>query len=514
MRHKKRILIIVPILIILIVIAIIAILYFTTDLFKSNQDLFWKYFAQSNGVLEIINNDKASIQMDFKQNNSYISTGNLFFTKELSETSSKQLNVATNSRHDANTGRTYSDAILKNGDLDLFKVSYVNSGDIYAIRCDEVFSNYVGIENSGLTEMANKYNLSYAENFPDSVNINEYTHMLDITDEQEKHLSDVYLPIIMNNIPKEQYTKNNEQITIDFGDNEEKIYTFDTNVYKVSISSENMKKIIIDCLNYLKSDTETLMLISNKLQIIGLGEEYTDMANLSLQIDELIAKVQELNIGENFNISVYENNGKLVRTNISIDNECTIKYDNVYEKESLTIEIANEELQNVIANNNEELENEENIGNDVNDIIDLNDTSSPSVDNISTIKIVLTKNVEENMTTNEIMVIPNTDVEDRNIILKMNIGTIQNNNINNNYTLTINNINAEKQEVITITYDNSITKVDQVEQIEELTVNNTAIVNNYDAETFKNFFNAWIEIFQDKLKEKLISIGFDELADI
>ena len=511
MRNKKGILIIIPILIILIITAIIAILYFTTDLFKSNQELFWKYFAQSNGALEIINNDKASIQMDFKQNNSYISTGNLFLTKEFGETSSKQLNVATNSRHDANTGRTYSDAILKNGDLDLFKVSYVNNGDVYAIRCDEVFPNYVGIQNSRLKEMASNYNLPNAENFPDSVNINEYTNILDMTDEQEKHLLDAYLPIIMSNIAKDQYTKSNEQITIDFGDNEENIYTFDTNVYKVSISSESMKNIIIDCLNYLKSDTETLMLISNKLQIIGFGMEYTDTANLSLKIDELIVKVQDLNIEENFNISVYENNGELVRTNISINNECTIIYDKVSEKERLTIEIANEELQNIIENNNEETEN---IENGVNDIIDLNDVNSANGDNISTIKIVLTKDVGENITTNEIRFIPNTDNEEQNIIFRINMGTIQDNNINNNYTFIINNINDEKREVTTITYDKNISKVDQVEQIEELTVNNTAIANNYDAETFKNFFNAWLDIFQDKLIEKMISIGFDELADI
>ena len=94
------------------------------------------------------------------------------------------------------------------------------------------------------------------------------------------------------------------------------------------------------------------------------------------------------------------------------------------------------------------------------------------------------------------------------------MGTIQDNNINNNYTSIINNINDEKREVTTITYDKNISKVDQVEQIEELTVNNTAIANNYDAETFKNFLNAWLDIFQDKLIEKMISIGFDELADI
>ena len=73
---------------------------------------------------------------------------------EQGENSSKQLNATTNARHDQNTGRTYAEAILKNGDIDLFKVSYINSGDIYGIKCDEIFPNYVGIQNADLSQLA------------------------------------------------------------------------------------------------------------------------------------------------------------------------------------------------------------------------------------------------------------------------------------------------------------------------------------------------------------------------
>ena len=82
------------------------------------------------------------MQYNFKQNNSYISTGNLSFIRVQGEESSKQFSVDTTSRHDISTGRTYADAVLKNGELDLFKVSYINSDDIYAIKCDEVYERY------------------------------------------------------------------------------------------------------------------------------------------------------------------------------------------------------------------------------------------------------------------------------------------------------------------------------------------------------------------------------------
>ena len=58
MKNKKKVLlIIIPIIIVLIIAVIIAVLYFTTDLFKSNEELFWKYFAQNKDVLNIIENE-------------------------------------------------------------------------------------------------------------------------------------------------------------------------------------------------------------------------------------------------------------------------------------------------------------------------------------------------------------------------------------------------------------------------------------------------------------------------
>ena len=70
MRNKKKILLIViPIVVVLIIVAVVAVLYFTTDLFKSNKELFWKYFAQNEDITNILKNDKFELQSQFKQNN-------------------------------------------------------------------------------------------------------------------------------------------------------------------------------------------------------------------------------------------------------------------------------------------------------------------------------------------------------------------------------------------------------------------------------------------------------------
>ena len=49
-------------------------------------------------------------------------------------------------------------------------------------------------------------------------------------------------------------------------------------------------------------------------------------------------------------------------------------------------------------------------------------------------------------------------------------------------------------------------------EIEELNSSNTAIANNYEPTNFTNFVNEWMNIFTDRLTEKMIALGFGELS--
>lgn len=563
MKSKKKILlIIIPIVIVLIIAAIIAVLYFTTDLFKSNEELFWKYFAQNQDVFDVIKNDKQAEQSQFKTNNSYTSDGNLSLVIAQGENSSKQLNVVTTARHDITTNRTYADATLKNGDIDLFKASYINSGDIYAVSCDEIFQGYVGTENSGLTKLAANFGI---ENFPDSINVNEYTNLLDITDEEWAHISETYLPVIMNVISEESYTKSSQEIQVNG-------QTYNANVYGIQITGENLKQLIINALTTLRGDTQTLVMLSNKLSTLGLGIEYTDTSNLALKIDELIDNMQNVTIGDNLYINVYENNGEVIRTEINLENTINLVYDRTSSSSSLTIDLigtmteqeiidesidntnitdannmsgdvttynANNETDNTATNENVvdnedtivSMENtesmnttvEENVngnsaleGNSIagenngitdssDEVIDLSTTQDTSV---SSTRIVITKSNTDNLTTNTIQIIPNTDVSNENITITINMSNVQNDSINNSYEIVANTLNGEQTETSTITYDTSTIRADQVEEIPELTGSNTAIASNYDANTFNTFLSNWVNLFMNALSEKLTVLGF------
>ena len=204
---KKIIFISVPIAIILITAIVILILYFGTDTFKSNEDLFWKYFAQNESIINIINNDKVLEQENFKQNNNYEGNGNLTYIEEQGEENYKQFNVDTVSKHDAINDKSSMEVNLKNGELDLFNLTLARSGDFIGFKCEEVFDKYVGIQNNNLTELAQNYGLQNAENLPDSFDMQEYKDVLNLTDEQKKHLIDFYLPVIKKYINKEKYSR-------------------------------------------------------------------------------------------------------------------------------------------------------------------------------------------------------------------------------------------------------------------------------------------------------------------
>ena len=148
-------------IIILIVILILGAgaaggyLYFYTDLFKKPQELFWKYLSQEKELLKIFENEYDAQQTEAWKNSSYVSSGSLT-TLIQKGTEKKNINVTTATRHDNTTGRTYAEANLKNGQDSILTFSYINSGNVYAIKCEDILKYYIGIRNENLNELINK----------------------------------------------------------------------------------------------------------------------------------------------------------------------------------------------------------------------------------------------------------------------------------------------------------------------------------------------------------------------
>lgn len=362
--------------------------------------------------------------------------------------------------------------------------------------------------------MAQNYQIANAENVPDTINFEEYNDLLQITEEQEEHLKDTYMPIILNNISKEQYIKNEEQISLDF---ETDNYTYNTNSYELRLSEETLKNILTSTLNTLRTDTETLMLISNKLKSMGLGDSYSNTDTISTQIEELLSQIESIKLEESLDIIVYEYEGELIRTIIDIDGKIKITYDRIDGLENLIIDIEKGIVQNIIENNRidtniNESFNNNNVEDENEEVIDLNNFNSTSNQNNIT-RIIISKERLDLNTVNKLQIIPDNNKIEENINIILNISDLQNNSINNTFIMQI-NTNNERKEVINIEYENTINIVDQVEEIEELSGSNTAIANNYNPNDFKNFLNEYWNILKDTLSQKMIIIGFDEFSEL
>ena len=85
---------------------------------------------------------------------------------------------------------------------------------------------------------------------------------------------------------------------------------------------------------------------------------------------------------------------------------------------------------------------------------------------------------------------------------------VQNGTFNNSYSIASSTITDERTKVTTLTYDTSTSMSDQVEEIEELNGNNTAIANYYQPEEYMYFWESWSSLFRERFMEKLATLGF------
>ena len=98
----------------------------------------------------------------------------------------------------------------------------------------------------------------------------------------------------------------------------------------------------------------------------------------------------------------------------------------------------------------------------------------------------------------------------QNISIILNVQEIQNGIFNNSAEIVVNTLLDKRNEVIRITYDTSTSMSDQIEEIEELNGNNTAISNYYQPDEYKAFLKAWSSLFRERFVEKLATLGFNE----
>lgn len=316
-KKSKIIIILIIIVILVIILASLGIAYFATDLFKSNKTLFAKYAGQiadeNQGFIE----NALQQYNEKKQSNTYSDKGTFSVNASANSSTTNLDNVnkfnvtytgqvdTTNSKSEQNVSINYSDSVK-------FPVNYKKIGNKIGLQTDYVGSKYIGIESDKMEKLSldtNTINSSEAEQTSSNVDIKE---IKDGTTELKNILQNPFSQEDIVNI------KNNI-ISIMDGISDSKFSNInDSNGkgYKLVLSGDDLKNVVIQLLQKLSQDTETLDKINEYLQNQGNLNKLT-----ATQIEKEITNITNNSDFDNetLELTVYKKNGKTNKFIIKIE---------------------------------------------------------------------------------------------------------------------------------------------------------------------------------------------------
>ena len=167
MYYGKKKWIIISIVIVILIIAIAGVglfLFLKTDLFKSSKDLFYKYMGEQISAYKPGEGTQREQVENLKQVKPYTTNGELTIGYEDMNSSENPLTeslenllLKVNGKYDKANEIENTDITLVNGTQDVFTIGAARTGDIYALRQDEIVKDvYVGIRNDNLKVLAQK----------------------------------------------------------------------------------------------------------------------------------------------------------------------------------------------------------------------------------------------------------------------------------------------------------------------------------------------------------------------
>lgn len=334
---KKKIISII-IVILLILAGVCVFLYLKTDMFKTNQQLFWNYAIKNSEITSMFNDDSVKALKNKKINNSYkinsrldINTDNDKYSVS-SDTNSKNLNDI------------FTQVELTKNSENIIDFNLVKKNNVVGLKMDELANGYITLKNSDLKSLAEKIGVENTNIFPDNINWGTYIDILDIQSEDVDYISNKYMKLIMDDTSKNNYEKSGSAgVKI-----EDKIHTATT--YKMTITENESKKILSDVFNELSKDSRTLNIISSKLKMLNLPSEYTQINYLSEKFSKIKNNIDSLETTDEklLEITVYAEKSELIQTDIKVKDERLIKI--IYDKDDNKIDLKQEILKENLSN--------------------------------------------------------------------------------------------------------------------------------------------------------------------
>ena len=427
-----RNIIIIVLILIIVLLGVFAYLYFMTDIFKTNKQLFFEQFAKildkENGFIET----SLSEYENKKQQTPYENTGKFYADvnlEGLGETEDitqalDDFSIEFSGKTDKTKNKAEQNITLHYSDDVEWPLIYRHNEDFYGIQTDTVSEKYVTIENNNLKDLAEKLGIEDVSQIPDKIEISSNTKTIEFTDEEKEQLKEKYMTVLNEKLQDEQFTKESN----DAG-----------TAYTLTISYNDFKDLLTELIKTLQTDEITLGKINE-----FLGEDVLNADSFESILSEL-----EGNIAEEGNVVI-------------------------------TLQIEKSGLANISLNYGDDLQ------------------------------MLLNKNSDAgNLKYTFELMFKESDTQSMSIYFNSDYSGMDNlQNVSEGYQLGIEIIDDEQSIGYTYNVENAINFVDSI-NVEDLSEDNSIILNNYDTSTLQNIIGALGQRIVDVNTDQMEQLGFE-----
>ncbi len=320
--NKMIIIIAVAASTLVILFGTLAYLYFGTDIFKSNQELFVKYLLENvQEIDETISLNRLDALNDELEQNKH--EENLIISYAEASAIKPTMELTVDTQKDPTIGKIYTKLGLSAEDFENdLELEYMQEDESYSVRFTNSVVQFFTVENNNLNQLAKNLGAdeSILKEIPDTIDLEKFSFKeLEVSSEEKSTEINRYFQTVYNNIPKEKYQKNKNAVITLNGK------TLTTTAYVLTLNSQEIKTLLIKLLETAKQDE----IILSKLQILdeklkGLHESFEEI-NIKEKFDEAIQeRINSLNeeVAEkesNVIITVYKDSKKAVRLKLEKD---------------------------------------------------------------------------------------------------------------------------------------------------------------------------------------------------
>ncbi len=290
-KKSKSLLITVIILlvIILLLVGVVAYLYFFTDMFKSNKQLFFKYTSQIVQSEDGFIDNQLMQYFQKKSSTSYENNGEITFDVSIPNMEddlelANNFNITFSGKEVPNDSKSEKEISLNYSDSVNFPLTYRKTNTVTGIQTQYIGSSFVAVRNdeeiSGLEDINNILKLQNVE----------------FSDEEIQNLKTTYFDNILNTLDDNKFS------TLTEGD---------LTGYRLTLTGEELKNTLIQILNVLKTDANTTHKLNEILQGIGTNTQLNEDS-----IDDVIESINEWELNNDIEMTVYATGGNLSRMDV------------------------------------------------------------------------------------------------------------------------------------------------------------------------------------------------------